>query len=53
MDKEDSGLAFLQDTFPWISMEKLKASIFDGSQKRELMKDPMFNKALSKAKLSA
>ena len=31
MDTEGSGFAFLQK-FPWISMEKLKAGIFDGSQ---------------------
>ena len=34
-------------------MEKLEAHIFDGPQIRELMKDPMFDKALSKAELSA
>ena len=34
-------------------MEKLKAGIFDGLQIKELMKDPMFNEALSEAELSA
>ena len=34
---------------PRISMENLKASIFDGPQIRELMKDPMFDEALTKA----
>ena len=34
-------------------MEKLKTDIFDDPQIRELMKDPMFDKALSKAELSA
>ena len=34
-------------------MEKLKAGIFDSPQMRELMKDPMFDEALSKAELSA
>ena len=52
MNREGSGFAFLQDTFPWINMEKLKASIFDGSQIRELIKDPMFDEALSEAELS-
>ena len=42
MDKEGSGLAFLQK-FPWISMEKLNAGIFDGPQIRELIKDPIFD----------
>ena len=53
MDRESSESAFLQEKFPGISMEKLKASIFHGSQIRELMKDPMFDEALSEAKLSA
>ena len=34
-------------------MEKLKAGIFDGPQIRELMKDSMFDDALSAAELSA
>ncbi len=51
MDREDSGFAFLQK-FPGINMEKLKAAIFDCSQIRELMKDPMFDEALSKSELS-
>ena len=34
MDREASGFAFLQK-FPWISMEKLKAGIFDGLQTYE------------------
>ena len=51
MDREGSGFAFLQK-FTWISMEKLVAGIFDGPKIRELIKDPMFNKALSEAELS-
>ena len=50
-DREASGFAFLQEKFPQISMEKLKTGIFNGPQIRELMKDPMFDKAPSKAKL--
>ena len=34
-------------------MEKLKAGIFDGLQIRELIKDSMFDEALSKAELPA
>ena len=52
MDKESSEFAFLLEKFPQISMEKLKAGIFDSPQIRELMKDPIFDKALSGAKLS-
>ena len=53
MDREGSRFAFFQEKFPRISMEKLKAGIFDSPQIKELMKDPMFDKALSKAELSA
>ena len=49
MDREGSRLAFLQEKFAWISMEKPKADIFDDPQIRELMKDPMFDEALSEA----
>ena len=49
---EGSRFAFCQK-FPQISMEKLKAAIFDGPQIRELMKNPMFDEPLSEAKLSA
>ena len=46
MDKEGSGFAFLQK-FSWITKEKLKDDIFDGSQIREvIMKDPMFEEIL-------
>ena len=48
MDRKGRGFAFLQK-FPRINMEKLKVGIFDGHQIRELMKDPMFDEALSKA----
>ena len=51
IDREGSGFAFLQEKF--LSMEKLKAGIFDGPQIREPMKDPKFNEALSKIELSA
>ena len=53
MDWEGSGFTLLQEKSLRISMEKLKAGIFDGSQIRELMKDPMFDEALSKTELSA
>ena len=53
MDMEGSMFAFLQEKFLLISMEKLKAGIFDSPQIRELMKDPMFDKAQSEAELSS
>ena len=53
MCREGRGFAFLQQKFPRISFEKFKAGIFDGPQIRELMKDSMFDDALSAAELSA
>ena len=52
MENEGSRFAFLQK-FLQISMEKLKAGIFDGPRIREFMKDPMFDKALRETELSA
>ena len=48
MDRKGKGFAFLQQKFPRVSLEKLKAGIFDVSQKRELMKDSTFDDALSR-----
>ena len=48
-----NGFANLRRKFSRISMVKLKTGIFDGPQIRELMKDSTFDKALSKAELSA
>ena len=52
MDWEGSGFSFLQK-FPQTIMKKLKAGIFDSPQIRIIMKDPMFDKAQTRAKLSA
>ena len=52
MDKEGSRFDFLQKKFPWISMENVKDGISDSPLIRELMKDPIFDEALSKAELS-
>ena len=35
MNREGSRLAFLHKKFPWISMEKLKAGIFDSPQMKK------------------
>ena len=53
IDREDRRFTFLQQRFPRISLEKLKAGIFVGHQIRELMKDSMFDDALSAVELSA
>ena len=47
IDRESRGFAFLQGKFPWISMEKLKAYLFNGPQIRELMKDPIVDEVPS------
>ena len=52
MDRQGSGFTFLMSKFPRISMEKLKAGIFDSPQIRELMKDPIFDETLREAELS-
>ena len=40
-DREGSGFAVLRETFLWMSVEKLKATIFDSPQIREFMKDAL------------
>ena len=52
MDRKGRGFTFLQQKFPRVSFEKLKAGIFDGPQIRELMKDSTFDDALSATELS-
>ena len=47
IDREASGFAFLQEKSPRKNMEKPKARIFDPPLTRELIKDPMFDEALS------
>ena len=53
MDRKGSNFDLLQEKFPRIWMEKLKAGIFDGLQIGELMKDPMFDEVLSETELFA
>ena len=51
MTREGNGFAFPQEKFTFLQEKKLKAGIFDGPQIRELMKDPLFDKVLSKAEM--
>ena len=51
IDKEGSRFSFLQES-SYNYLKKLKAGIFDGPQIRELMKDPILDKALSEAVMS-
>ena len=53
LDREGGGFAFLHQKFKQISMENLKAGIFDGPQIRELIKDASFDDALNPVELAA
>ena len=42
LDKNGDYFNYIAKTFPGLSMEKLKADIFDGPQVRKLMQDQTF-----------
>ena len=42
LDKDGDGLTYLSQAFPGLTMEKLKAGIFDGPQIQLLIRDPEF-----------
>lgn len=46
VNKESRAFTFLKQKFPCVSEAKLTAGIFDGSQIRELMKDPQFDESM-------
>ena len=46
LDKNNPGFLYLQEKFPQLSQEKLKAGIFDGPQIRQLMCDKLFQESL-------
>ena len=53
MNSKGSRFAFPLKKSPQLSMEKIKADIFDGPHLGELMKDPMFDETLKQAEPSA
>ena len=53
LDKNNPGFLYLQEKFPRISKEKLKAGIFDGPQIRQLMCDDLFQESLKSHELKA
>ena len=53
MYRKGRGFTLLQQKFPRVGFEKLKAGIFDGPQIRELTTDSTFDDALSATELSA
>ena len=46
-------LSYLCYVFPGLSIEKLKGGIFDGPQVRQLIRDPEFEKSMTKFELQA
>ncbi|GFS68730.1 uncharacterized protein TNCV_1959331 [Trichonephila clavipes] len=53
LDKSGECFNFLSRKFPGLSIEKLKASIFDGPQIRQLVKDSNFVKSMTEVESKA
>ena len=49
LDKDSDCFTYLCQVFPGLTMEKLKAGIFDGPQIRQLIRDPEFEKLNEKS----
>ena len=48
LDKDGSCFSYLCHVFPGLSIEKLKGGIFYGPQVRQLIRDPEFEKSMTK-----
>ena len=53
LDKDGDCFTYLCQAFPGLTMEKLKAGIFDGSQIRQLIRDPEFENSMNEVGLEA
>ena len=53
MDQNSSGFEYIARKMPGVSIEKLKAGIFDGPQIRELINDSKFTDSLNNAERKA
>ena len=53
LDKDGSCFSYLSHVFSGLSIEKLKGGIFDGRQVRQLIRDPEFEKSMTKLKSKA
>jgi hypothetical protein len=53
LNKDGGCFCYLCLAFPGLTIEKLKAGIFDGSQIRQLIRDPDFEKSMSVVELKA
>ena len=51
LDKDGDCFTYLCQAFPGLTMEKLKAGIFDGPQIRQLIRDPQFENSMNKVEL--
>ena len=53
LDKDGGCFTHLCHAFPGVTMEKLKAGIFDGPQLRQLIRDPEFENSMNEGELEA
>ena len=53
LDKDDDYFTYICQDFPGLTMEKLKAGIFDSSQIRQLIRDPEFENSMNEVELEA
>jgi len=53
LDKDGRCFNYLCHAFPGLTIEKLKAGIFDGPQIRQLIRDPEFKNSMNKVELHA
>ena len=53
LDKDGDYFTYLCQDFPGLTMEKLKAGIFNGPQIRQLIRDPEFENSMNEVKLEA
>ena len=53
LDKDGGCFTYLCHAFPGLTIEKLKAGIFDGPQIRQLIRDPEFEKSMNEVELEA
>lgn len=53
VDKDNGCFTYLCHAFPGSTMEKLQAGIFDGSELRQLTRDPEIENSVNKVELGA
>ena len=53
LDKDGDCFTYLCQAFPGLTIEKLKAGIFDGTQLRQLIRDPDFENSMNEVELDA